>query len=175
MTTITISGLPGTGKTTVAKLLEHRLSLKYVYAGEIFRRLAKKYHMTLEEFGSYCEHHREIDEELDTYQLELLRKGNVIIEGRIAGWLAYRNHIPAVKILLDTSLDVRAKRVVNREHGDVDKRKQEIVKRERSEATRYQTYYGIDVRDSSIYDLVIDTGDKPPEKIVDIIMQYLGK
>jgi predicted cytidylate kinase len=175
MTTITISGLPGTGKTTVAKMLEHRLGLKYVYSGEIFRRLAKKYKMSLEEFGVYCEHHREIDEELDTYQLALLRKGNVIVEGRIAGWLAYRNHIPGVKILLDASLDVRAKRVVNRELGDINKRKQEIVKRERSEATRYQTYYGIDVRDSSIYDLVIDTGDKPPEAIVDIIMRYLGK
>jgi len=175
MTTITISGLPGTGKTTVAKLLENRLGLKYVYSGEIFRRLAKKYNMSLEEFGAYCEHHREIDEELDAYQLELLRKGNVIVEGRIAGWLAYRNNIPAVKILLDASLVVRAKRIVKRERGDIDKRKQEIVERERSEATRYQSYYGIDVKDTSIYDLVIDTADKSPEQIVDIIIGYLGK
>jgi predicted cytidylate kinase len=175
MTTITISGLPGTGKTTVAKLLENRLGLKYVYSGEIFRRLAKKYKMSLEEFGTYCEKHREIDEELDNFQLELLRKGNVIVEGRIAGWLAYRNHIPAVKVLLDASLDVRATRIVKREKGAVEKRKKEIVKREQSEATRYKKYYHIDVRDTSIYDVVVDTADKSPDKIVKIIMQYLGK
>jgi len=175
MTTITISGLPGTGKTTVAKLLENRLGLTYVYSGEIFRRLAKKYNMSLEEFGVYCEHHREIDEELDAYQLEVLRKGNVIVEGRIAGWIAYRNKIPAVKILLDASLVVRAKRIVKRERGDIDKRKQEILHREQCEANRYQTYYGIDVKDTSIYDLIVDTGDKSPEQIVDAIMQYLGK
>lgn len=175
MTTITISGLPGTGKTTVAKLLENRLGLTYVYSGEIFRRLAKKYKMSLEEFGAYCERHREVDEELDNYQLELLRKGNVIVEGRIAGWLAYRSNIAAVKVLLDAPIDVRAQRIVKREYGDVEKRKKEIVKRERSEATRYKTYYHIDVRDTSIYDVIIDTTDKSPEKIADIIMQHLGK
>ena len=42
MTTITISGLPGTGKTTVAKLLEKRLGVRYVYSGEIFRETCEK-------------------------------------------------------------------------------------------------------------------------------------
>ena len=175
MTTITISGLPGTGKTTVAKLLENRLGLKYVYSGEIFRRIAKKYKMSLEEFGAYCENHCEVDEELDAFQLEILRKGNVIVEGRIAGWLASRHEIPAVKVLLDAPLDVRAKRIVKREKGDFEKRKQEILNRERSEATRYKRYYHIDVSDRSIYDVIVDTQDKSPEKIAEIILRFLGK
>ncbi|PNX46571.1 MAG: cytidylate kinase, partial [Thermoplasmata archaeon M11B2D] len=58
MVTITISGLPGTGKTTIARLLEKHLGLRYVYSGEIFRKLAKKHRMSLEEFGRYCESHR---------------------------------------------------------------------------------------------------------------------
>jgi cytidylate kinase/H/ACA ribonucleoprotein complex subunit 4 len=99
----------------------------------------------------------------------------VIVEGRISGWLAYRNKIPAVKVLLDASLDVREQRIVKREQGDFEKRKKEILKREQSEATRYKNYYNIDVFDTSIYDLIIDTADKSPEKIVDIIMQYLGE
>jgi flagellar biosynthesis GTPase FlhF len=36
-------GPPGTGKTTVAKLLEKHLGLRYVYSGEIFRKLAKQH------------------------------------------------------------------------------------------------------------------------------------
>jgi predicted cytidylate kinase len=173
MTTITISGLPGTGKTTVAKLLEKHLGLRYVYSGEIFRQMAKKHRMSLEEFGEYCESHREIDEELDRYQLDILRQGNVIVEGRISGWLAYQNHIPALKVLLNASLDVRAGRIVNREQGDKDKRKKEILKREKSEATRYKKYYGIDVRDTSIYDVIIDTADKTPEQISELVMKVL--
>jgi CMP/dCMP kinase len=173
MTTITISGLPGTGKTTVAKLLEQHLGLRYVYSGEIFRNLAQKHQMSLEEFGRYCESHREIDEELDRYQLDILRKGNVIVEGRLSGWLAYQNQIPALKVLLYADIDVRAGRIVKREQGNLKKRKREILKREKSEATRYKNYYGIDITDTSIYDVMIDTGDKPPEQIMEIILQHL--
>jgi cytidylate kinase len=173
MTTITISGLPGTGKTTVAKLLEKHLGLRYVYSGEIFREMAKKQKMSLEEFGRYCESHREIDEELDRNQLGILRKGNVIVEGRIAGWLAYQNHISAVKVLLVADISIRVGRIMKREAGDFEKRKKEILKREKSEAMRYKKYYGIDVHDTSIYDVIIDAGDKTPEEIMEIIVQHL--
>ena len=173
MTTITISGLPGTGKTTVAKLLEKRLGLRYVYSGEIFRGMAKKQGMSLEEFGAYCETHREIDEELDRFQLEILRKGNVILEGRISGWIAHRNNVPAVKVLLETAIDVRTGRIVKREQGNIEERKKEILKREKSEASRYKKYYGIDVYDTSIYDVIIDVSKKTPEEITQIILAHL--
>jgi len=175
MTTITISGLPGTGKTTVAKLLEQYLGLRYVYSGEIFRTLATKHKMSLEEFGKYCESHREIDEELDRHQLDILRKGNVIVEGRLSGWLAAQNQIPALKVLLQADIDIRASRIVKREQGDIKKRKKEILKREKSEATRYKNYYGIDVSDTLIYDVIIDSGDKTPKQIMQIILGHLGK
>jgi predicted cytidylate kinase len=175
MTTITISGLPGTGKTTVAKLLEQHLGLRYVYSGEIFRQLAQKYKMSLEEFGKYCESHRKIDEELDQYQLNILRQGDVIVEGRLSGWLAYQSHIPAIKVLLQADIHIRAGRIVKREQGDIEKRKKEILKREKSEATRYKKYYNIDVSDTSIYDVIIDAGDKTPEQIMSIIVSHLEK
>ena len=127
--------------------------------------MAKKHKMSLEEFGKYCETHQEIDEKLDRYQLSILRKGNVIVEGRISGWLAYKNHIPAVKVLLDADINVRAGRIVKREQGNVEERKKEILTREKSEATRYKKYYGINVRDTSIYDIIIDASDKTPEEI----------
>jgi CMP/dCMP kinase len=175
MTTITISGLPGTGKTTVAKLLEQRLGLRYIYSGEIFRQLAMDHHMSLEDFGKYCESHRKIDEELDRHQLDILKEGDVILEGRLSGWLAYQNHVPAVKVLLQADINIRAGRIVKRELGELKKRKKEILKREKSEATRYKKYYGIDVSDTSIYDVIIDAGDKTPEQIMQIIVNHLGE
>ena len=175
MVTITISGTPGSGKSTVGRLLSEKIGLKYIYSGEIFRKTAKKYNMSLEEFGSYCEKHKEIDKELDDYQLEILQKGNVIVEGRIAGWIAHRNNIPALKVVLDTDIETRAGRIVNRESGDIEKRKQEMLNREKSEALRYKNYYNIDLKDTSIYDLVIDSADKTPKEIVDCITQKIKR
>ena len=175
MTTITISGLPGTGKSTVANLLEKQLGLPYIYSGEIFREMAKKQGMSLEDFGKYCEEHPEIDKELDRYQLEILRKGNVILEGRISGWIAHRNNIPAMKVLLEASIDVRAGRIVKREQGEKEKRKKEILKREKCEAARYKKYYDIDVYDTSIYDLIIDVSNMTPEEIVKRILVCVRK
>ena len=174
MVTITISGTPGSGKSTVAQLLEEKLGIKCVYSGIIFRETAKKYNMTLEGFGKYCEEHSEVDKELDEKQLDILRKGDVILEGRLSGWLAYRNNIPALKIAFDTDFETRAKRIVNREKGSVEERKKEILEREKSEALRYKKYYNIDLKDNSIYDIVIESGDKTPDEILAIILDKLG-
>ncbi len=173
MTVVTISGLPGSGTTTVAKLLEKKTGITYVYSGDIFRKMAKKHNMSLEDFGRYCEKHNEVDEELDRYQLEILKKGNVILEGRISGWIAYRNHIESLKVMVEADLKTRVQRIINREKGEFKKRKHEIIKREKSEAFRYKKFYNIDVNDKSIYDLVIDSSDKTPEEIIRIIVKEI--
>ncbi len=173
MTVITISGTPGSGKSTVCNLLEEKLKLRYVYSGMIFRSLAKKHNMTLADFGKYCENNREIDHELDDQQLEILRKGDVILEGRLAGWLAYKNKISALKVMLDTDMQTRAERIVKRENGSIEERKKEIIEREKSEVARYKKYYDIDLKDTSIYDLVIDTKNLTPDEIVEIILEKI--
>ena len=173
MVTITISGNPGSGKSTVAILLEKELGIKYVYSGMIFRTLAEKHHMSLEDFGKYCEKNPEIDKELDDQQLKILQKGDVILEGRLAGWLAYRNNISALKVMINADINTRAERIVKREKGEVKKRKQEILRREKSEATRYKKYYDINLKDDSIYDIVVDSASKTPDEIVDLIVKRL--
>jgi cytidylate kinase len=175
MVIITVSGSPGSGKSTVAQLLKEKLGLRYVYSGMIFREMAKKYKMSLEEFGKYCEKNSEIDKELDNQQVKILRKGDVILEGRLAGWLAYKNNISAFKIEVDADLETRAERIVKRENGTVEQRKKEILERERSEGLRYKKYYDIDLKDNSIYDIAIDSRDKTPEEIVDIILDKLNQ
>jgi len=173
MVTITISGTPGSGKSTIARMLKDRLDLPYVYSGLIFRMIAEKHNMSLAEFGSYCEQHDDVDRELDDKQLEILRNGNVILEGRLAGWIAHLNDIPSVKIMIDADILVRAQRVVMREEGDVDQRKEEIESREESERSRYKRYYNIDLKDASIYDLVVDSSEKTPDEVITDILTIL--
>jgi CMP/dCMP kinase len=175
MVTITVSGTPGSGKSTIAHLLHEKLGIKYVNSGMLFREAAKNYKLSLAEFGKYCEKNRQIDKELDERQIEILKKGNVILEGRLAGWLAFKNDISSFKIMIDADVNTRIERVVNREKGNFDKRKKEIIEREKSEKTRYKNYYGIDLGNISIYDLVIDSSNKKPEEIIDIILEKLGK
>jgi cytidylate kinase len=78
-------------------------------------------------------------------------------------------------VLLDADINVRVGRIMKREQGNVVERKKEILKREKSEATRYKKYYGIDVRDTSIFDVIIDASEKTPEEIMEIIVERLEK
>ena len=173
MVLITVGGLPGSGTTTTCRLLKEKLGLDYVYAGQIFRDLARENGMTLGEFGRYCEDHPEVDRELDARQLELMHSGDMIVEGRLSGWLAQENDISALTVWLWAPVDVRAKRLVNREGGDPGERRQEMLEREFSEAKRYKSFYGVDIDDQTIYDLVIHTEDRPPEQVVEAILAAL--
>jgi cytidylate kinase len=174
MVTITLSGTPGSGKSTIAELLHNELSIPYVYSGMIFRELAKKHNMSLAEFGKYCETNDQVDRELDEKQVSILKKGNVLLEGRLAGWLAVLNDISAFKIWIDAKTQVRAERIAEREGGSIQKQYEKLVKRQKSELIRYKNYYDIDVMDASIYDLCIDSSMKSPQEILQIILDELN-
>jgi CMP/dCMP kinase len=170
MPAITISGPPGAGTTTVAKLLKERTGLPYVYAGEIFRNKAHEMGMSLADFGIYVEKHHEIDVELDKEMMDVLRKGDVILEGRVSGWMAAKEKILAFKVYIDADEKVRAKRVAERESKDINAVLKENRAREKSERKRYLAEYDFDILDTKCYDLVIDSGDKTPDHITELIV-----
>ncbi len=172
---ITISGPPGSGKTTVAKVLASRLGYELVSGGEIFREMAREMGMDLVEFSRYAEKNWEIDRRLDSRLVELARsKENVVIDSRLSGWLMHLNGIPAYKVFVDASLDVRVSRIRKREGGDEESVKRATLLRESSEKKRYLEIYGIDFDDLSIYDLVVNSDSLTPEEIVDMILEGIG-
>jgi len=63
---------------------------------------------------------------------------------------------------------------VEREQGDVDLAMREMLEREECEAQRYRSWYGIDVTDMSIYDLVVDTSALAPEDVAELIERRAG-
>src|SRR3546814_6133088 len=107
----TISGLPGSGTTTVSRLVADSLGLERVPGGEVFRQLAAEADMSLAEFGAYAAAHPEIDIELDRRLTERARLGGCIIESRLAGWLVTRASLRAVRVGVDCDEAVPGKRV----------------------------------------------------------------
>jgi predicted cytidylate kinase len=169
---ITISGPIGSGKTTVCDLLSKRLAYASVVSGNIFRQMAKEHKMSLAEFGALCERDMHYDRLLDERMVEMARDNpDIILEGRLVAYMLERNGIPALKFFLTADLETRARRVVEREGKDLEIALQEMKEREESEAVRYRSYYGINIRSDDVYDVVIDTADKTPEQIVEFMLE----
>lgn len=165
---IAVSGLPGSGKSTLAKNLAERLGLRYVSSGMLFRSLAKERGMTLEEFTKYAEKDHSIDKLIDSRALEEAKKGCVVIDGHIAAWII--KDIAHLKIFLDAPQEVRAERIARRDGVDLAKALSEVKLRDESEAKRFKEIYGINVKDLSIFDLVINTTNLDAEACLDIAL-----
>jgi cytidylate kinase len=159
---VTVGGLPGTGTSTLCGILERELQLAYVYAGQIFRQEAAERGLSLAELNELAQEDPTVDKALDERQLDLLRKGNVILEGRMSGWLAHRNQIPAVKVWVVCAEAERIRRLVERDGGHFEAQRQATAERVAQEQDRYRRYYGAEVGDESIYDLVLDSTSTSP-------------
>ncbi len=155
MVVVAISGLHGAGKTTAAQTLAKKFKLRYVSAGAVFRQLAKERGMTLDEFSRHAERHPNIDRMIDRRTADAAREDKVLIDARLAGWMAKKAD---VKILLTASVEVRVRRIARREGRRYRDVLRETIRRERSEAKRFKEFYNIDVNDHSPFDIVLNTG-----------------
>jgi cytidylate kinase len=142
--------------------------MELVSMGAIFRRQAQERCMSLEEFGMLAGRDESIDRELDEEQKKIAgEKDNIILEGRLSGFLVNA----VLKVWLKASPEVRAERIAQREGKPVAKAMAEASEREQCERERYLNYYNIDIKDLSIYDLVIDSSKWSPEEIGEIVVK----
>ena len=167
---ITISGLPGSGKTTVARLLSQHLGLPHIYAGDLYRKAAVERGVSLEEFNALSEKDHSIDRALDAKMAEYARQGNAVLEGRLAGFIAVQEGVDALKVWLTASDEVCARRVAQREDKDWQTVLQLNRARQGSDAMRYRVIYGFDLNDTSIYDLVLHSDNQGPEALAEQIL-----
>lgn len=168
---VTISGLPGSGTTTVSRLVADALGLHRVPGGEVFRQMAAEAGMTLPEFGAHAQGHPEIDRELDDRLEASAVQGGCVIESRLAGWLATRSDLPALRVWVDCDDQVRAARVAARDGTTLAQALIDNAERRDLERARYQNVYGIDLDDRSTYDLVLDSTSEPPESLADAVIE----
>jgi len=164
---ITVSGPAGSGKTTLAASLAEHLGYEHVSGGDIFRDIAAERDMTPLELNHLAEEDDQIDLDLDHRLRSIAReRDDVVLESRLAGWMA--GEFADFRLWLDAPLEVRAARVADREKKSVDQARTETEKRAESEALRYEEYYGIDITDLSIYDLVVNTARWGPDGVLSL-------
>lgn len=132
--------------------------------------MASERAMSLAAFGAYAAGHPEVDVELDARLATRARKGDVVIESRLAGWIARNDGLAAVSVWLDCDPRVRAQRVAGREGSTMERALADNTQRQRVERERWLALYGLDVADLSIYDLVLDSGELRPDEIADRIV-----
>ena len=167
---ITVSGPAGSGKTTLAAALADRLGYEHVSGGDIFREIAAERDLTPLELNRLAEDDDGIDRDLDRRLRSLAKeRDDLVLESRLAGWMA--GEYADLRLWLDAPPDVRVTRVADREDKSVETAREETQARSESEALRYEEYYGIDIADLRIYDLVVNTARWSPDGELQFILE----
>lgn len=165
---ITITGDPGSGKTTFARAVAERTGYELVTTGNVFRRLAASKGVSLAELNELAEEKQEIDRLVDDYLVTLNNKpGHMILDSRM-GWHFVKN---SLRIRLTVDPDVAVSRIysdtaaLREKFSDIETAMREIERRRLSEISRYRALYNVDISDPSNFDLVINTSRKAPQDV----------
>ncbi|MBQ1709872.1 MAG: cytidylate kinase family protein [Treponema sp.] len=165
---VAISGKSGCGNTTVSTLLSQKLGVKLI--NYTFRQLAAEKNMTLAQVIEAAKNDDSYDKYVDKHQVELALDEPCVLGSRLAIWMLKEADL---KVYLYASDETRARRVYNREGGDLQAIKDFTAMRDREDTGRYKAFYGIDNNDYNFVDIIIDVNDKTPEEIVNIILDKL--
>lgn len=177
---ISLAGELSSGKGTVSKILMEDLKYGVYRNGDYFRKLAQEKGMSVTEFNEYVKQHTEIDIQIENSAKEYAKNHeNFIIDARL-GWYAVPE---SFKVYLKVDIDVAAKRAFENQDENkakterfntIEEQKADMQRRYKLENERYYMVYGVRKDDMSNYDLVIDTTDKTPEEVANIIKkEYL--
>ncbi|MCX7778657.1 MAG: cytidylate kinase family protein [Patescibacteria group bacterium] len=150
--TITVAGLSGAGKSTVAEIIASSFRLKIFNAGDIERKFAKKKKISL--LQATIIRPKRLDYEMDKTLIRLAIKGNYVLVGRLSGWVA--GDWADCRIYVQCQKKIRAKRMAKRDHLTFREALRKITQRDRGDQKRYWQLYKINLKEKKIYHLFIN-------------------
>ncbi|WP_440060039.1 (d)CMP kinase [Thermogladius sp. 4427co] len=173
MVRIAVSGPPGSGKTTQARKIAEEYSLVYYSAGSIFREIAKRRGVSIEELSYIALKDPSIDIEIDKKTYHLSLEDNIVLDGHLTAWIA--SDLVDFRIYITAPLHVRVSRIAARDNKPYEEALRETIVRESIQKKRFFEFYGIDVTDLSIFDLVIDSSNLSVEETFLVIKSSIDK
>jgi len=176
---IIVGGMPGAGKSTIAKFIAEKLGYKYISAGQIQRETAKKHGFAEKgakfiEWHEYVDEHPEIDKEIDETVKKLAEKGACVIDSWLAGYLQEAD----IKILLKVDIGDSVIRIAKREGETSREILDETLKRIQNNKKRWKEVYGIDIFDYIPFDFVINTSfynEEQMKRLISLMFDMLSE
>ena len=173
---ISISGLAGSGKSSVGKLLAQKLNYEFVSIGNYSRHLAlEKFDMNISQFQDYCRSNPEMDKKIDEYFINNCKsKSNLIIDYRLA--FHFLNN--CFHIFLNVSENTAIKRIIqSNDRGlELDGSRdihQQIKTRNEKMRLRFEEIYNVDFTNHKNYQFVVNTDELSLEEVVELIYKKM--
>jgi len=170
---ICVSGMTGSGKSTVAKRLADKYGLDYFSGGNALKILAQEegYNSDVTGWWETAEGRRFLqqrmgdpafDRRIDEKLLELAEQGNVVLDSWTLPWLLKGGF----KVWLEASPQVRAKRVMNRDSISIEEAVKALAEKDEQTRQIYKSLYGFDLgNDLSPFNLVLATDELNPDEV----------
>jgi cytidylate kinase len=178
---ICISGMAGTGKSTLSKKLSEKYQLKCYSGGDALKELARKkgYDVSNQgwwespeglEFLKERENDSKFDQAVDARLLELAREGNVLLDSWTMPWLLKNSF----KIWLMASIEKRAARVAERDKTSINEALRVLKEKEDRTKGIYKKLYGFVLgEDLDPFDLVLDTDNLSAEEVFEVLCRVI--
>lgn len=170
---ITLSGKPGSGKSSTADKVAELLGYTRHSSGDMVRTVLKRNGITLEEYNQKASSDHDLDDQIDQELRNLRDQEDIIVDSRLGFyWLP-----ESFKVYLELDLDVATARIFKDvtansiragvEGGDhsLSSVAQSVSQRMQDEQTRFQKLYSIDPYNESQFDLIIDTARHNPHSV----------
>ncbi len=180
---LSISGMPGSGKTSAGNIVAQKLGVSFYSTGSLFRTLAKERGISLNELMKLGEEDKSIHATIDQYQERLgQEQSDFVIEGRLS-WhfiphsfkvLLLCNTHEAARRIYEAKLASQKERADEKVYRTIEEAEQSLIERNTSDILGYKRHYGIDYSDPTHFDLVIDTttSDGPEETAERILKAF---
>jgi cytidylate kinase len=180
---ICVSGMAGSGKSTLGKRLARKYGLKYLSGGNALKSLAVEAGhkpggsdwWETEEGKKFLQQRARnlgFDKRVDEKLLEWAEKGDVVLDSWTMPWLLKGGF----KIWLEVSPEERAKRIARRDRLSPEEALESLKKRDAETGEIYARLYGFKLgEDFSPFNLVLDTNDLEAREVFRVICMVLDR
>jgi cytidylate kinase len=178
---VCISGMAGTGKSTLAKKIAQKYNLKYYSGGDALRALAvqKGYNSNVNGWWEspdglrFLEERKNdacFDKAVDEKLLEYAAQGNVLLDSWTMPWLVKQGF----KIWLAASVEKQAERISRRDNMTIEESLQALKEKETRTKAIYKKLYGFSLgEDFAPFNLVLDTDNLTAEEVFQVLCMVI--